>query len=101
MLTGHVLGTVFTTKRDNASQSSHNAKWEVDDSVLSFLLTLCSPEILPVTFWAGTLTAQIWLQPNRYYDIDRLQAEVDDTIKLENVLLVKDENGTTLSLIHI
>ena len=44
--------------------------------------------------WAsGT---QIWLQPNRYYDIDRLQAEVDDTIKLENVLLVKDGKGTTL-----
>ena len=39
---------------------------------------------------------QIWLQPNRYYDIDRLQAEVDDTIKLENVLLVKDGEGTTL-----
>ena len=39
---------------------------------------------------------QIWLQPNRYYDIDRLQAEVDDTIKLENVLLVKDDKGTTL-----
>ena len=39
---------------------------------------------------------QIWLQPNRYYDIDRLQAEVDDTIKLENVLLVKDGKGTTL-----
>ena len=39
---------------------------------------------------------QIWLQPNRYYDIDRLQAEVDDTIKLENVLLVKDGKDTTL-----
>ena len=39
---------------------------------------------------------QIWLQPNRYYDLDRLQAEVDDTIKLENVLLVKDGGGTTL-----
>ena len=39
---------------------------------------------------------QVWIQPNRYYDLDRLQAEVDDTIKLENVLLVKDANGTTL-----
>ena len=39
---------------------------------------------------------QVWVQPNRYYDLDRLQAEVDDTIKLENVLLVKDANGTTL-----
>ena len=39
---------------------------------------------------------QFWVQPNRYYDLDRLQAEVDDTIKLENVLLVKDGGGTTL-----
>ena len=36
------------------------------------------------------------MQPNRYYDLDRLHAEVDDTIKLENVLLVKDAKGTTL-----
>ena len=39
---------------------------------------------------------QFWIQPNRYYDLDRLQAEVDDTITLENVLLVKDAKGTTL-----
>jgi len=39
---------------------------------------------------------QVWVQPNRYYDLDRLHAEVDDTIKLENVLLVKDAKGTTL-----
>ena len=39
---------------------------------------------------------QVWVQPNRYYDLDRLQADVDDTIKLENVLLVKDAKGTTL-----
>ena len=30
------------------------------------------------------------------YDLDRIQAEVDDTIKLDNVLLVKDSSGTTL-----
>ena len=39
---------------------------------------------------------QFWLQPNRYYDLDRLQAEVDATITLDNVLLVKDAKGTTL-----
>ena len=39
---------------------------------------------------------QVWLQPNRYYDLDRIQAEADDTIKLDNVLLVKDSSGTTL-----
>ncbi|CAI8167270.1 MAG: 50S ribosomal protein L21 [Prochlorococcus sp.] len=39
---------------------------------------------------------QFWIQPNRYYDLDRLQAEVDDTITLENVLLVKDAKGTSL-----
>jgi large subunit ribosomal protein L21 len=38
----------------------------------------------------------MWVQANRYYDVDRLHAEVDETIKLENVLLVKDSKGTTL-----
>ena len=39
---------------------------------------------------------QMWVQADRYYDVDRIHAEVDDTIKLENVLLVKDSKGTTL-----
>ena len=39
---------------------------------------------------------QFWLQPNRYYDLDRLNAEVDATVTLDNVLLVKDAKGTTL-----
>ena len=39
---------------------------------------------------------QIWLQTNRYYDLDRLQADVDQTLKLDNVLLVKDSKGTTI-----
>lgn len=39
---------------------------------------------------------QFWLQPNRYYDIDRIQADVDATVTLDNVLLVKDAKGTTL-----
>jgi large subunit ribosomal protein L21 len=39
---------------------------------------------------------QFWLQPNRYLDLDRLAAEVDSTVTLDTVLLVKDGNGTTL-----
>ena len=39
---------------------------------------------------------QIWLQTNRYYDLDRIAADVDATIKLDSVLLVKDAKGTTL-----
>jgi len=39
---------------------------------------------------------QFWLQPNRYLDIDRLAAEVDSTVTLETVLLVKDAKGTTV-----
>ena len=43
-----------------------------------------------------TSGTQIWLQPNRYYDLDRIAADVDATIKLDSVLLVKDAKGTTL-----
>ena len=39
---------------------------------------------------------QILLQTNRYYDLDLLQADVDTTLKLDNVLLVKDSKGTTI-----
>ncbi len=39
---------------------------------------------------------QFWLQPNRYYDLDRLTADVDATVTLENVLLVNDGKAATL-----
>lgn len=39
---------------------------------------------------------QFWLEPNRYVDLDRIAAEVDSTVTLENVLLIKDGSGTTL-----
>jgi len=41
---------------------------------------------------------QFWVQPNRYYDLDRLPAEVDSTVTLENVLLVNDGKKATLGL---
>ena len=39
---------------------------------------------------------QLWVQPKRFYDVDRLQANVDETVTLDSVLLVKDANGTNL-----
>jgi len=39
---------------------------------------------------------QLWLQPDRYLDLNRLDAEVDSTVTLETVVLVKDSKGTTL-----
>jgi large subunit ribosomal protein L21 len=39
---------------------------------------------------------QVWLQPNRYLDLDRLDAAVDSTVTLDTVLLVKDSKGITL-----
>ena len=33
---------------------------------------------------------QFWLQSNRYYDLDRFHAEVDDILTIEKVLLVND-----------
>lgn len=52
-----------------------------------------SSEAYAIVEASGT---QMWVQADRYYDVDRIHAEVDDTIKLENVLLVKDSKGTTL-----
>ena len=39
---------------------------------------------------------QFWVQPNRYYDLDRLHAEVDAKITLDKVLLVKDAGVATV-----
>jgi large subunit ribosomal protein L21 len=39
---------------------------------------------------------QFWLQPNRYYDLDRIAADVDSTVTLENVLLINDGKAATL-----
>ena len=33
---------------------------------------------------------QFWLQANRYYDLDRCHAEVDDVLTIEKVLLIND-----------
>ena len=33
---------------------------------------------------------QFWLQSNRYYDLDRCNAKVDDTLTIEKVLLIND-----------
>ena len=33
---------------------------------------------------------QFWLQPNRYYDLDRCHAEVNDVLTIEKVLLLND-----------
>jgi large subunit ribosomal protein L21 len=44
---------------------------------------------------------QFWLQPERYLDLDRIDAEVDSTLTLETVLLVKDGQGTTLGAPYV
>tara|TARA_Y100001968_G_scaffold303756_1_gene318183 strand:+ start:438 stop:854 length:417 start_codon:yes stop_codon:yes gene_type:complete len=33
---------------------------------------------------------QFWLQSNRYYDLDRCNAEVDDILTIDKVLLIND-----------
>jgi len=33
---------------------------------------------------------QFWLQPNRYYDLDRCHAEIDDVLTIDKVLLLND-----------
>ena len=44
---------------------------------------------------------QFWLQPNRYYDVDRCQAEVDQVLTLEKVLLINDGKDLKLGKPYI
>ena len=39
---------------------------------------------------------QFWLQSNRYYDLDRCNAEIDDVLTIDKVLLIKDGNDLKL-----
>ena len=39
---------------------------------------------------------QFWLQSNRYYDLDRCHAEVNDVLTIDKVLLIK--NGKDIKL---
>ncbi|KGG16213.1 LSU ribosomal protein L21p [Prochlorococcus sp. MIT 0602] len=45
---------------------------------------------------AETSGTQMWLEPNRYYDVDRINAGIDDTITLDKVLLINDEEGLSI-----
>ena len=44
---------------------------------------------------------QFWVQTDRYYDFDRINAEVDSTINLERVLLVNSGKYTTVGTPYI
>jgi len=39
---------------------------------------------------------QFWLEPNRYYDLDRIKADVNQIISIEKVLLLNNEEGTVV-----
>ncbi|MEM6426207.1 MAG: 50S ribosomal protein L21 [Cyanobacteria bacterium P01_H01_bin.119] len=39
---------------------------------------------------------QFWVEPGRFYDIDRLSVEEDGTITLDKVLLVENEGDVTI-----
>ena len=44
---------------------------------------------------------QFWIQANRYYDLNRLQANVDEIVTINNVLLVNDGERTILGKPYI
>ena len=45
---------------------------------------------------AETSGKQFWFEVDKYYDIDRLNANEKDKITLENVLLLKDNNSINI-----
>ena len=44
---------------------------------------------------------QFWLQPGRYYDLDRLDAAVDDTLQLDRVLMVRSGAGVSVGTPYV
>ena len=50
---------------------------------------------------AETSGQQFWFEVDRYYDIDRLNAQEKDKITLEKVLLLKDKDNVTIGKPYI
>lgn len=50
---------------------------------------------------AETCGKQFWLQPGRYYDLDRLDAAVDETVQLDQVLMVRSGAGVTVGTPYV
>ncbi len=48
-----------------------------------------------------TSGSQLWIQTNRYYDLNRLDAKVDEIVKLENVLLINEDQNITVGKPYI
>ncbi|ABX09329.1 50S ribosomal protein L21 [Prochlorococcus marinus] len=48
-----------------------------------------------------TSGSQFWLEANRYYELDRINADIDEIITLDKVLLLNDEKGITLGKPYI
>ena len=48
-----------------------------------------------------TSGSQFWLETNRYYDLDRIDAELDQKLTLEKVLLINDGKKTTIGKPYI
>jgi len=59
-------------------------------------MSTASPAVSGPYAIVETSGTQVWVQPNRYYDLNRINAEVDSTLTLESVLLVND--GTAASV---
>ncbi len=50
---------------------------------------------------AETSGQQFWLEVNKYYDIDRLNANEKDKITLDKILLIKDKNNISIGKPYI
>ncbi|WP_320668408.1 50S ribosomal protein L21 [Prochlorococcus sp. MIT 1307] len=40
--------------------------------------------------------SQFWVQTNRYYDFNRIKADIGEIVTLDNVLLINEGKGATL-----
>tara|TARA_Y100001968_G_C19454366_1_gene771497 strand:+ start:22623 stop:23081 length:459 start_codon:yes stop_codon:yes gene_type:complete len=48
-----------------------------------------------------TSGAQFWLEPNRYYDLDRIKADINEKVTLDKVLFAKDGSDIKLGKPYI
>lgn len=79
----------------SASQSSNDSSAATEPSPL--------PSVNPTGTYAivEACGKQFWLQPGRYYDLDRLDAAVDETLRLDQVLMVRSGARVTVGTPYV
>ena len=93
---GHAPPAMTQTSSSNAAKAADPAPTETPTAAPTEASSAGAAQGGSVYAIVEASGQQFWLQPNRYYDLDRIAADVDSTITLDSVLMVNDGKAANL-----